>query len=53
MIINAEKQNGMNYEIRISNLEEGFKNYKELLKTVENLSKQFNEKKENQVIIFF
>jgi len=32
MIVNAKKKNGMNHEIRISNLEKSFKNYEELLK---------------------
>jgi len=50
MSVNSTKPNGINhssFEIRILNLEEGFKKHDELLKPVG--SHQLNETKPNQV----
>ncbi len=44
--------NHSTYELRFLELEAGYKKLDELLKTVGNLSRQLNEMKINQVIIF-
>ncbi len=54
MSVNPTISKGMNhstYELRFLKLEAGLKKHEELSKTVENLSKQLNEMKTQQVRI--
>ncbi len=50
--IKPKEINHSTYELRFLELEAGYKKLDELLKTVGNLSRQLNEMKINQVIIF-
>jgi len=55
MSVNSTKPNEINhssFELRILNLEEGFKKYDELLKAVGSHAKQLNEIKTKLVRIF-